>query len=211
MKALLHLVLAAVLMLGGFFTASAQQLRIGTVDMKKVFANYQRTKEEEARINEERHRLKKELDDMMQAYEKATDEVAKLSEDINRPELSPTAKAEKTKLREAKIREVRDKETAIREFQGSNEKKLADETMRVRSNLVDAINVVVIAKVKANQYDLVFDRSGQSLNSVPILLYAKDAYDFTDDVIKALNQSDSPAPRAPPVKPPATGSQKKSK
>ena len=51
-----------------FFTASAasaQTVKIGTVDMKKVFESYYKTKDAEARINEARNSAKKELDDRM--------------------------------------------------------------------------------------------------------------------------------------------------
>jgi hypothetical protein len=36
--------------------------------------------------------------------------------------------------------------------------------------------------------DLVFDKSGLSVNGVPALLYSRDSYDFTNDVVAALNK-----------------------
>ena len=46
-------------------------------------------------------------------------------------------------------------------------------------------------KVKAESFDLVFDKSGPSLNGVPIVLYSKDSYEFTNDVVTALNKNKS--------------------
>jgi hypothetical protein len=43
-------------------------------------------------------------------------------------------------------------------------------------------------KVRANTLDLVFDKSGMSLNGVPILMYSRDNVDFTSDVIAVLNK-----------------------
>jgi hypothetical protein len=47
--------------------------------------------------------------------------------------------------------------------------------------------------VKTNSVDLVFDKSGMSLNGVPILMYSRDNMDFTSDVIAALNKPGRPA------------------
>ena len=36
--------------------------------------------------------------------------------------------------------------------------------------------------------DLVFDKSGMSFNGVPLVMYSRDNYDFTNDVVTALNK-----------------------
>jgi outer membrane protein len=215
MKALVYPLLAAALFVGGASSAFGQALHVGTVDMKKVFENYKKTKDAESRINEARNQAKKELEDQMEAYKKATEDVAKINEEISRPELSPSAKEAKTKIRDEKIGEIKNMERDIRDFQTTREKQLTDQTMRMRSGIVDEINRVVADKVKSDQYDIVFDRSGQSLNGVPLILYAKDSYDFTNDVITALNKNAAAEPAAPaaPAVPatPAKTSGKKSK
>src|SRR5439155_678685 len=47
---------------------------------------------------------------------------------------------------------------------------------------------VVMEKVKANNLDLVFDKSGMSINGVPVVMYSHDNVDFTNDVITVLNK-----------------------
>src|SRR6201996_1333936 len=93
------LVLAAAFATG---TASAQSTKFGTVDMKRVFDSYYKTKDAESKINEARNAAKKELEDRMDIAKKALDEVKKLDEDIQKPELSSAAKAEKSRLRQEK-------------------------------------------------------------------------------------------------------------
>jgi DNA polymerase II small subunit/DNA polymerase delta subunit B len=46
----------------------------------------------------------------------------------------------------------------------------------------------VMEKVKANNLDLVFDKSGMSINGVPVLMYSHDNIDFTNDIIAVLNK-----------------------
>lgn len=82
--------------------------------------------------------------------------------------------------------------------------------MRMREGIVKEITDVVNEKVKANGLDLVFDKSGMSLNGVPLLMYSKENVDFTNDVVTVLNKpgrassvsvsaSASPAASASPV------------
>ncbi len=183
-------------------TASAQSvtIRIGTVDMKKVFESYYKTKDAESKINEARNNAKKELEDRMDQAKRVLEEVKKLDEDIARPELGKEAKEQKTKVRGEKAGELQTMDREIREFQSSREKQLQEQSVRMRAGIVEEINKIVEAKVKAENYDLVFDKSGPSLNGVPIVLFSRDTYEFTNDVVAALNKnkgkeasSDAPA------------------
>ena len=56
------------------------------------------------------------------------------------------------------------------------------------SALVEEIMKVVTDQVKAQNYDLVFDKSGQSAAlGTPVLLFARSDIDFSDMVIAKLN------------------------
>jgi outer membrane protein len=55
-------------------------------------------------------------------------------------------------------------------------------------------------EVKSEQFDLVFDVSGHSVNNVPVVMYAAEKYDFTDKVITKLN-ADAPKGAAATDKP----------
>lgn len=195
-KHLILTMLAAVL-----FSASASaQTKIGTVDMKKVFESYYKTKEAEAKINEARNNAKKELEDRMDVAKKTLDEVKKLDEEISKPELSKEAKEQKAKLRSEKAAELQTMDREIREFQQSREKQLQEQSVRMRAGIVDDINKIVAERVKAENYDLVVDKSGPSLNGVPVVLFARDTFEFTDAVVTALNKNkgkESPATPKP--------------
>lgn len=187
----------------GAASASAQSLKVGTVDMKKVFESYYKTKDAEARINEARNAAKKELDDRMDIYNKGVAEVTKLNEEINKPELSKDTKEQRSKSRDEKIGELKNMEKEINEFRVTREKQLQEQSVRMRGGIVDEINKIVSDKVKAEGYQIVFDKSGPSLNGVPIVLFARDEYDFTPDVVAALNKNKGTAAAAEPAAPAA--------
>jgi outer membrane protein len=184
-------------------TASAQSMvKIGTVDMKKVFENYYKTKDAEQRINEARNSAKKELEERMESYQKGAAEVKKLNEEIDSPALSNEAKGANSKARDEKVAELNNMQREIQEFRTTREKQLQEQSGRMRQGIVDDITKIVTERVKAENYDLVFDKSGMSLNGVPVVMFAKDPYDFTDVVVAALNKNkgkDEPAAAAPPA------------
>lgn len=190
-------------------------MKIGLVDMNKVFSEYYKTKDAENRINEARAAAKKELDDRMDAYKKNLDAINKLNEDLNKPELSKEAKDKKSKERDDKISETKNLEREIQEFKTSREKQLQEQAVRMRNGIVEEITKLIQEHVKSDQYDLVLDKSGNSLNGVPIILYSKDTNDFSADIISELNKnrpktSDAESsPSASPSEKPAKSSKKK--
>ena len=189
MKKVVLPLVAALLTFGAAQSASAQQIKLGTVDMKKVFESYYKTKDAEARINEARNAAKKELEDRIDTAKKLNEEVGRLNEEMQKPELSNDEKQQKSNVRDEKINELKTMEREIREFQATREKQLQEQSVRMRGGIVDEINKVIADKVKSDQYDLVLDKSGPSLNGVPIVLFAKEAWDFTNDVVTVLNKN----------------------
>jgi outer membrane protein len=163
-------------------------LKIGTVDMNRAFKEYNKTKDAEAKINDAKNQAKKEYDERADAYKKALDEINNLNKQLDAPALSADAKTQKAKERDDKIANIKNMEREINEFRQTRERQLQEQALRMREGIVKEISDVVNEKVKANSMDLVFDKSGMSLNGVPLLLFAKDNYDFTTDVIAVLNK-----------------------
>ena len=196
--------IAAFVGLSGVSATAQSMVKVGSVDMKKVFEQYYKTKDAEQRINEARNAAKKELEERMESYQKGVGEVKKLNEEIESPALSREAKETKSKARDEKVGELKNMEREIQEFRTTREKQLQEQSGRMRQGIVDDITKIVNEKVKADNYDLVFDKSGMSLNGVPVVMWAKDAYDFTDIVVAGLNKNKgkeepaaAPAPATP--------------
>src|SRR5438094_1213185 len=191
MKKLLSTILA--LMLALPFAAFAQgTLKVGTVDMQRAFKEYSKTKDAEAKINDAKNAAKKEYDDRAESYKKALDEINTLNKQLDAPALSADAKAQKAKERDDKIANIKNMEREINEFRQTRERQLQEQAMRMREGIVKEITDIVMEKVKANNMDLVFDKSGVSLNGVPVLMYSHGDVDFTNDIITVLNKPGRP-------------------
>ena len=168
-------------------------LKVGTIDMKLVFDSYSKTKEAEGKINEAREQAKKELDERLGVFNKAQEDARKLNEEANKPELSEKAKAEKAKVLNEKLQALGTLQREVQEFQQTRERQLSEQSVRSRNSLLEDINKVIADKIKGAGYDLVIDKSGQSLNAVGVLVYSKDSFDFTADIIAEINKGAKPA------------------
>ena len=179
-------------------------LKIGTVDMQRAFKEYNKTKEAEVKINDAKNAAKKEYDDRAEAYKKALDEINNLNKQLESPALSADKKTQTAKERDDKIANIKNMEREISDFRQTRERQLQEQLMRVREGIVKEITDVVMEKVKANNLDLVFDKSGISINGVPFLMYSHDNIDFTNDVIAVLNKPGRAATSTAKANPSAT-------
>jgi hypothetical protein len=73
--------------------------------------------------------------------------------------------------------------------------------LRLRENLLKEITEVMLEQVKSRNMELVFDKSGASLNRFSPILFSPEAMDFTADVVAALNKRTSATTAIPPEKP----------
>jgi outer membrane protein len=162
--------------------------KIGTVDMQRAFKEYNKTKDAEAKINDAKNAAKKEYDERAESYKKALDEINSLNKQLDAPALTAEAKTQKAKERDDKIANIKKMEREINDFSQTRERQLQEQLMRMREGIVKEITDVVVEKVKTNNMDFVFDRSGVSLNGVPIVMYAPANVDFTNDIIAVLNK-----------------------
>ena len=161
--------------------------KTGTVDMQRAFKEYNKTKEAEVKINDAKNAAKKEYDDRAEAYKKALDEINNLNKQLESPALSADKKTGMAKERDDKIANIKSMEREISDFRQTRERQLQEQLMRMREGIVKEITDVVMEKVKAKGLDFVLDKSGISINGVPVVLYAPDNVDFTNEIIETID------------------------
>lgn len=156
------------------------------VDMNRIFKEYSKAKDSEAKINTAKDTAKKEYDDRAEGYKKALDDINKLNAQLDAPSLSAAVKAEKAKERDEKIANIKNMEREINDFRQTREKQLQEQATKMRTDLVKEITQEV-TRLNNTSKGFVYDRSGQSTNFVPVLVQAPGRADVSDKVIAALN------------------------
>jgi outer membrane protein len=173
-----------------FASSSAlAQMKVGIVDMNKVFTSYYKTKDAEARLNDARAQAKTDLDGRLETLKSNMEAINKLEADAKKPELTPDKQQAAIRTRDEKINEVRNLDREIGEFRQTRERQLQEQFMRMRGDIVQDIMKIVDAKVKAEGFELVFDKSGQGISQVPVVLFSAPSMDFSDSLITELNKN----------------------
>lgn len=172
--------------------ASAQKLKIATVDMQALFKDYYRTNEEQKSINVERAHIQKDNNERLTRIREIDDELQKLRKQLNDASIADQKK--QTLLNEFKVKseEGQGLDRERREFLQRRNQALNEKLVQRMRSILEEIRKIVEEQAKTDDYDYVFDKSGLSTSQVPFLLYTKDATDITAGLLTKLN-ADAPA------------------
>jgi len=187
--------------LGLAFTVGAQTPsgRIVTIDLNKIFNDYYKTPIASAKLKETVESFNKEQEEMVNNYKKAIDELNKLRDDQDKPEYSTEVRDQKRKAVADKLADTQKLQRDIEEYRTSHRKILEDQTQRMRQTVLKEIEDVINKEAKDAGYQLVLDKSGNTLNGVSLVVFSQDSLEITDDIIKILNRNqpktaDTPKP-----------------
>lgn len=165
------------------------QMKVGMVDLNRAFEAYYKTAESKARVSELEVAYKKERQLKMTDYQKLADEYDKLRDDAQNPALSAVVQESKKKATLEKAKELQLREREVSQFDNERRGEIQTTMMRLRDTIVKEITKIVQDYAVKNGYNLVFDKTAQSMAAAPIIVYAGDNMDFTDSIIKILNAS----------------------
>ena len=143
--------------------AHAEELKIGYVNLAKIFDGYERTKASEAALEKQGKLKEDELEGRMAELKKLRQNLELLGDEA----------------REAKSREIEEKAEELQRFRNATARDLGRERDRTARDILKAIQDGVGSYAKANGFTLVLDSRS--------LLYATPAQDVTDGVLKLLN------------------------
>ena len=152
--------------------ALAQELKIGYVNLAKVFDGYERTKGSEATLEKQGKTKEAELEGRMEELKKLRQNLELLSDDA----------------REAKSREIEEKSEELQRFRNATARDLGRERDKAARNILKLIEEGITSFAKANGFALILDSRS--------LLYAVPAQDVTDGVLKLLNGQSAAKPKA---------------
>lgn len=185
------------------FTASMQaaDLRIGVIDMSRVFQEFHKTKTAAEKYKGNYEKAAQEMQERQTVYKNLANEAQKLQKTAQDPIITPEQRNKYAAELGEKLKEIRSMEMEMQEFAERRQTQLKQEDMQIRKGLYEEILVVVRDKSKAEGFDIVFDKTGVSLSTVPIILHVKEgaATDMTDQLIVELNKN-APPPGAEPKK-----------
>ena len=181
MKNLRLTILTVVLLAATAFSATAQT-KLATVDLKKIFDGYWKTKQADAALSTRTSELRKELKDMADGMEKAQVDYKQLLDQANDPAISAEERDKRKMAAGDKEREITSTTTSLNQFQKQADAQVSDQTQRMRSNLLTEIQKAVANRAKAGGYTLVVNSDANEA-----FVYVSPDTDITDAVLSELN------------------------
>ena len=178
---------AAVFLMPGFPAAHGQGIKVGVLDMARIFGEYYKTKDAEKSLASRKDDARKEVAEQEEELKKLIEKLDGLQKSINDPELGVAAKSARQKQAVETLDEARAVRGELLEFARRRELQLLEMFNRQRDVLLNEIREEITKHATAEGYDLVLDKSTRGTKGILFLLYSKDARDFSSEMITKLN------------------------
>ena len=175
--------------------AKNPSVRIAVIDMNKVFEKYSKTKINESKLKDQSEIFRKYAEELSASIQKLQKEFLKMR--TASQNLAYTG-AERENMRlnaKEKYMQIQAKKRELERYEQEKRAQLRDQYEKHRSEILKDIASVVNNRSIAEGYTLVLDKSGRSLNNIPLVVYSSGAIDITDSVIKTLNMGFSASGR----------------
>jgi outer membrane protein len=167
--------------------SASAQMKIATVDLKKLFDNYYKTKLAQAAIQDRAAQLDKDDKGMRADLQKASDAYQQLLAQANDQALSADERDKRKQAADAKLKQLDDSRVAIDQFERQAQATLGEQRQRMRDDILVEIKAAVTDKAKADGYSLVFDTAAETVNGTTAIVYSSGENDLTDAILAQLN------------------------
>jgi outer membrane protein len=150
--------------LGGPPAARAEELKVGYVNVGKLFDGYERTQRSDAVLEQKGKQKEAQLEGRINELQKLRESLELLNEEAH----------------EARRRDIEMKADELQRFRQHTAQDLRQERDAIAQGILADIQRVVREYGKANGFSLIIDER--------LVLYGQAGHDVTDEVLKLLNQ-----------------------
>jgi outer membrane protein len=184
---LLRTTILTVSLLAFLSVPALAQTKIATVDLRKLFDGYWKTKQAQTVLNDRQAQLVKDAKSLSDDLKKGSDEYQKLLEQANDQALSADQRDKHKQAAADKLKQLQDAKTAMDQFDRQAQVTLSEQSQRMRDNVLSDIKAAVTAQAKVAGYSLVIDAAAETANATTAVIYTSGENDLTDAVLKRLN------------------------
>lgn len=162
--------------------APSATTKVASVDMKKLFDGYWKTKQATALLDKERADAVKNLKGMADDLDKAVADYKQMLTQSDDPAISADERAKRKSAADDKAKEINNSKANFQQLQRQMQSTLQDKAQRMSGNVVTEIQKAVGDKAKLGGYTLVVNSA-----SVESVVYVNPDNDITASVLAQLN------------------------
>lgn len=184
---MIKLAIFALLILAVPVFAKEERLKIGTVDMQRLFKGYYRAEVAQKECNVELARLQKQNGERLSRIREIDEGLEKLRKKLEDPTIAESKKNKLLQQAGDRRQEGVALERERRDFVEGRRRSINERMMQEMKGLLAEIRKQLDEIARAEDYDYVFDASGLSTSQVPFVLTPKAGGDLTEVVLTKLN------------------------
>lgn len=180
----------AALMLALTVTAGvrAAEVKIAVIDMQKAFAEYEKTKTIEIKLNQQTEVFNEYSSQLQQQYQNLRKQYEAARDDSQNIAYTGAERENKRRKAQQLYESLMLKEQEINSYKESRTTQIRDMFAKMREEVLDEIRKAVHNKAVLEGYTIVLDRSGNALDDVGFVIYYQPNLDITESIIQDLNR-----------------------
>ncbi|WP_018969533.1 OmpH family outer membrane protein [Rubritalea marina] len=190
------LVIAASVM--SLTAATAEELKIASVSMQKLFNEYHMTKKVQEQVRVDQERIQKDNAKRLEHIRALQEEIEKLGKKRSDATISDKKRLEIEREIKLKLSEGNAADSERRQWLQRQSKALGEQTSEEQRIILEKIQKYVDDYAREQDLDIIVDNTASSATRTPVFAFMKDKYDVTDVLLKELNV-DAPAEEAAPA------------
>ncbi len=179
-------------------SVSAEDLKIASVNMEKLFNEFHMTKKVQAQVKVDQERIQKDNASRLEHIRGLQTEIEKLSKQRGDATISDKKRLEIERQIKLKVSEGNAADNERRQWLQRQSKALGEQTGEEQRVILEKIQTKISDYAREQDFDIVVDRSSRSATRTPVFAFMKDKFDVTPILLKDLNKD------APAEKPAAT-------
>lgn len=170
------------------YSTFGEDLKIAMLDMERVFQEYYKTKIADANIKKQAEVFKSYTEKLVDSSDRLQKEYKDLRDASQNIGLSDAERESKRIEAKKKYDQLQEKIAETKQYHREKQTQLKDEYESNRAKLLNEIKKEIEKKSALENYTIVFDISGKTLNNIPAVIHYNKKYEITDVILEELNR-----------------------
>ncbi|MFC5049275.1 OmpH family outer membrane protein [Rubritalea spongiae] len=192
MKKILKSFLVVAATMIGLSSVNAEDLKIASVNVQKLFNEYHMTKKVQAQVKVDQERIQKDNASRLEHIRGLQTEIEKLSKQRSDATISDKKRLELEREIKLKVSEGNAADNERRQWLQRQNKALGEQVSEEQRAIIEKIQEKIADYAREQDLDLVIDKSARSASRTEVFAFTKDKFDVTPVLLEGLN-ADAPA------------------
>lgn len=176
--------------------------KIATIDMRKAYSEYWKTKKGIETLRQKRLNKEGEVKKMLEERQKMIVAHQKMTEQLKNPALGEAERNRFEKIMRRKFQEIQEIEQAMQQYERATNTELQNDHQKLVKTIIDEIRGLVSAMAKERGYTFVLDSSAVSPSQL-VVVFNTGKDNLTKEIQEQLEATNPDKAVKVPGKPPA--------